>query len=261
MAPLININRGGQAGIATMTDAVAGGKTIKDLQRLAQEAPAQVQSRRKTPSRAALLEAVDLLSRWSAAGLAVIAGIGVYLSITVGRTYPARAAAWALMLLAALYVCRRLQMQFRSGAEIAAHPFRWRASFASCLCVLGVAFASAPILLTPLGAAPILAAQASALTIMGAFCAAIFFSAHLNSAAAVAIPGAAFPLLAAWRSSDASAALYAALAAAMGAALVLVIRYAIARRLAVRHPRTPLIRAGVDAQIQGARPADNRRTA
>ena len=244
-----------------MTDAVAGGKTIKDLQRLAQEAPAHVRPRRKPPSRAALLEAIDLLSRWSAAGLAVIAGIGVYLSVTVGRAYPARAAAWALMLLGALFVCRRLQLQFRSGAEIAAHPFRWRASFASCLSVLGVAFASAPILLTPLDAAPILAAQASALTLMGAFCAAIFFSAHLNSAAAVAVPGAAFPLLAAWRSGDASAALYAGLAAMTGVALLLVIRYAIARRLASRHPRAPLIRAGAESEIEGPREADDRRTA
>ena len=244
-----------------MTDAIADGKTIKDLQRLAQEAPGHVQPRRKAPSRASLLEAVDLLSRWSAAGLAVIAGIGVYLSITVGRTYPGRAAAWALMLLAALFICRRLQSQFRAGAEIAAHPFRWRASFTSCLCVLGVAFASAPILLTPSDAAPILAAQASALAILGSFCAAVFFSAHLKSAAAVAIPGAAFPLLAAWRSGDLSAALYASLAAITGAALVLMISYAIARRLTARHPRTLFLRAGIASDTQDTRMADDRQTA
>ncbi len=225
-----------------MADASANGKTIKELQQLAQEAPARARPRRKKPSRAALLEAIDLLSRWSAAGLAVIAGIGVYLSITVGRAYPARAAAWALMLLAALYVCRRLQLQFRAGAEIAAHPFRWRASFASCLCVLGVAFASAPILLTPVDAAPMLAAQAAALTLGGAFCAAIFFSAHLNSAVAICLPGAVFPLLAAWRSGDAGAAAYASFAAATGAALILVVRYAVANRLSLRHPRTTLLR-------------------
>ncbi len=259
MAPLINLR--GYAGITTLSDAFAGEKSIKDLQRLAQEAPTRVRRRRKTPSRAALLEAIDLLSRWSAAGLAVIAGIGVYLSITVGRAYPARAAAWALMLLAALYVCRRLQLQFRSGAEIAGHPFRWRASFASCLAVLGVAFASAPILLTPLGAPPILAAQAAALTLMGAFCAAIFFGAHLNSAAAVAIPGAAFPLLAAWRSGDAGAALYAALAAAAGVALILVVQYAIARRLAARHPQTPLIRTPAETAIETGNTAQDRRSA
>ncbi len=226
-----------------MADAAANGKTIKELQQLAQEAPARARPRRKRASRAALLEAIDLLSRWSAAGLAVIAGIGVYLSITVGRVYPGRAAAWALMLLAALYVCRRLQLQFRAGAEISAHPFRWRASFASCLCVLGVVFASAPILLTPIDAAPILAAQAAALTLGGAFCAAIFFSAHLNSAAAVCLPGAAFPLLAAWRDGDAGAAVYAALAAATGVALILVVRYAVANRLSARHPRTTLLRS------------------
>ena len=225
-----------------MADATANGKSIKELQRLAQEAPAAARLRRKPPSRAALLQAVDLLSRWSAAGLAVIAGIGVYLSITVGRTYPGRAAAWALMLLAALYVCRRLQWQFRAGDEISAHPFRWRASFTSCLCVLGVAFASAPILLTPVDAAPVLAAQAAALTLGGSFLAAIFFSAHLNSAAAICAPGAVFPLLAAWRSGDAGAAVYAALAAATDIALIFIVRYAVASRLAARNPRTTMIR-------------------
>ncbi len=245
-----------------MADTAANGKTIKELQQLAQAAPAHARSRKKQPSRAAMLEAIDLLSRWSGAGLAVIAGIGVYLSITVGRAYPARAAAWALMLLAALYVCRRLQLKFRAGAEIAAHPFRWRASFASCLCVLGVAFASAPILLTPVDAAPILAAQAAALTLGGAFCAAIFFSAHLNSAAAVCLPGAAFPLLAAWRSGDAAAALYASFAAATGVALILVVRYAVANRLALRHPRTTLLRSdAMRAEHSHAATAADRQTA
>lgn len=226
-----------------MAEPAANEKSIKELQRLAREAPERTRPRRKKPSRAAMLESIDLLSRWSAAGLAMIAGAGIYLSVTIGRDYPARAAAWALMLFAALYVCRRLQLKFRAGAEISAHPFRWRASFTSCLCVLGVAFASAPILLTPVDAAPILAAQAGALSIGGAFVAAIFFSAHLNSAAAICVPGAIFPLLAAWRSGDAAAAIYALLAAATGFGLVLVVRYAVAKRTALRHPRTSLLRA------------------
>lgn len=210
---------------------------------MAQGAPGLSAPRQRPPSRAALLEAVDLLSRWSAAGLAIIAGVGVYLSITVGRVYPARAAAWALMLLAALYVCRRLQLHFRAGDEISAHPFRWRASYTSCLCVLGVAFASAPILLAPIDAPASLAAQSAAFTLGGAFIAAIFFSAHLNSAFAVCAPAALFPLLAAWRNGDASAALYAAFAAATGCALIGVVRYAVSKRLAARHPRTTLLRS------------------
>ena len=226
-----------------MAEPAANEKSIKELQRLAQEAPVRARPRRKKPSRAALLESIDLLSRWSAAGLAVIAGAGIYLSITIGREYPARAAAWALMLFGALYVCRRLQLKFRAGAEISAHPFRWRASFAACLCVLGVAFASAPILLTPADAAPIAAAQAGALSLGGAFVAAIFFSAHFNSAAAICVPAAIFPLLAAWRSGDGAAAVYALLAAAAGFGLVLVARYAVAKRTALRHPRTSLLRA------------------
>ncbi len=243
-----------RGGIRDMADTAANDKSIKELQRLAQEAPRRAQPRRKLPSRAALLESIDLLSRWSAAGLAVIAGAGIYLSITVGREYPARAAAWALMLLGALYVCRRLQLKFRAGAEISAHPFRWRASFASCLCVLGVAFASAPILLTPVDAAPILAAQAAALSLGGAFIAALFFSAHFNSAAAICVPGAIFPLLAAWRSGDGAAAIYASLAAATGIGLILVARYAVANRAALRHPRTTLLRADPAASARSHRP-------
>jgi len=226
-----------------MAEPTANGKTIKELQAMAQDAPGPASPRRKPPSRAALLEAVDLLSRWSAAGLAIIAGVGVYLAITVGRVYPARAAAWALMLLAALYVCRQLQLHFRAGDEISAHPFRWRASFTSCLCVLGVAFASAPILLSPIDAPASLAAQSAALTLGGAFVAAIFFSAHLNSAIAICAPAAVFPLLAAWRNGDASAALYAAFAVATGCALIGIVRYAVSKRLSARHPRTTLLRA------------------
>ena len=231
-----------------MSSAHASGKDIRELQRLAQEAPLRPASRRKRPSRAARLAAVDLLSRWSAAGLALFAGIGVYLSITVGRIYPTRAAAWALMLLAALWVCRRLQADFRAGAAMAARPFRWRASYISCLCVLGVAFASAPILLVPSTAPTALALQISLLTLVGAFGAALVFSAHANSAAAAAIPGATFPVLAAWRNGDLSAAGFIAVAVLIAFGVIAGLHAAISRKLADRHPRTALLRAEISAQ-------------
>lgn len=226
-----------------MSDATANNKSIKELQRLATEAPLARPHKRKAPSRAAQLEAIDLLSRWGAAGLALIAGIGIYLSVTVGREFPTRAAAWALMLLTALWVCRRLQAQFRAGAALSARPFRWRASFVSCLSVLGVAFASAPILLTPSGAANILAVQTTVLTLIGAFGAAIFFSAYHNSAAAIAIPGALFPLLAAWRNGDGVAAIFSGLAIIAGFAVILTVRRAVSTKLGQRHPRSTLLRS------------------
>jgi hypothetical protein len=229
-----------------MSNAHQNDKDIKELQRLAQSAPLAPRKRRERLSRAAQFAAIDLLSRWSAAGLALIAGVGVYLSITVGRDYPTRAAAWALMLLAALWVCRRLQSQYRSGAAFASRPFRWRASFTSCLCVLGVAFASAPILLTPAGAEPSMAVQTTALSLMGAFGAAIFFAAHLNSAAALAAPGALFPLLAAWRAGDPTAAVIVFLAAAAGAGAIVAVQTVIATKLKTRHPRTRALRSEFD---------------
>ncbi len=239
-------------GFADVSNAHRNDKDIKELQRLAQTAPISPRKRRERPSRAARFAAIDLLSRWSAAGLASVAGVGVYLSITVGRAYPGRAAAWALMLLAALWICRRLQTQYRSGAAFAARPFRWRASFTSCLCVLGVAFASAPILLAPAGAEPALAVQATALVLVGSFGAAIFFAAHLNSAAAMAVPGVVFPLLAAWRGENATAALLVLLASAAGLGAVFAVQSAIANKLKAKHPRTHIQRVEFDVDQPAA---------
>lgn len=230
-----------------MSDALTNDKDIKELQRLAQSAPVTSTRRRKAPSRAAQLESIDILSRWSAGGLALIAGVGIFLSVTVGRSFPSRAAAWALMLLAALWVCRQMQAQFRAGNELAARPFRWRASFAACLCVVGVAFASAPILLAPSSASGAIAAQTAALTLVGAFGAALFFATHLNSAAAIIVPGVVFPLFAAFRNSDGSSAVFTALAAAAGIAGILAFRYALNTRIIKRHPRTTFLRTGITA--------------
>ena len=70
-------------------------KNVRELQELAQEAPAAPQrDRRKPLSRAARLHLIDMLSRQSATGLALVAGVSVYLAITAGRAFPARAAAW-----------------------------------------------------------------------------------------------------------------------------------------------------------------------
>lgn len=223
-------------------------KDVRELQRLAQETPIAGQRTRRTRpySRAALLELIDILSRWSAAGLALIAGAGAYLAIAAGRAYPARALAWSAMLLAALWVCRRLHTQYRSGAAISARPFRWRASYTSCLSVLGVIFASAPILLTPVGAPAGLALQVVALSMFGAFGAAVLHSAHIPSAAAFAAPGAVMALLAAIRTGDPGAFILPATLAALGLAATLALAEAIARNARRRNPRTAFLRRGTE---------------
>ncbi len=235
-----------------MAHAINGNKDVRELQRLAEESsPSLRDARVKTRSRAALLELIDILSRWSAAGLALVAGIAVYLAIIAGNLYPGRAAAWVTLLLCALWICRRMRGQFRAGDTIAARPFRWRASYTSCLSVLGVVFASAPILLTPDNAPASLGLQVSLLIMLGAFGAAITHAAHLTSAATFAAPGAAMPVLAAIRSGDITLAM--ALTAASAVALVIVFAFSrtIATNAGRRNPRTRFVRREIErAHIQ-----------
>ena len=223
-------------------------KDIRELQRLAQEAPAApARTKRKPLSRAARLQLIDLLSRWSGSGLALIAGASIYLAISVGRSYPARAAAWALIMLATLWVCRRLRSQFRSGDTTSARPFRWRASYTSCLSVLGVAFASAPILLTPSTAPYTLFLQVCALAIIGAYGAAFLHCAHPTSAMAFAAPATILTCLAAVRAGDPALLIAFGGVAALGLFAVYTLSSAIAGRARRRFPRTTFLRREIDA--------------
>jgi len=218
-------------------------KTVRELQDLAREAPASHGRKPHKPlSRAARLYLIDMLSRWSASGLALIAGVGVYLAITAGRAYPARAAAWAAMMLCALWVCRRLRSQYRSGDAISSHPFRWRASYTSCLSVLGVVLASAPLLLTPVIAPASMFLQVASLMVFAAIGASILHTAHLPSAAAIAVPASILAVLAGVRSGD--PALFAA--GIMAALMSLIAIYAAYRIISAKarrmHPRTAFLR-------------------
>ncbi len=230
-----------------MAHAMMEVQDARALQRLAEESSYALKpARPKTRSRAALLEMIDLLSRWSAAGLALIAGISVYLAIIAGRGFPARAAAWTALLICAVWVCRRMRAQFRSGAAIAARPFRWRASYTSCLSVLGVVFASAPILLTPQDTPGLISLQVLVLVMFGGFGAALFHAAHPTSAAALAVPGALLPILAAIRGGD--MILTSALAATSVAGLLVVFALSrtIARNAGRRNPRTRFVRREIE---------------
>ena len=228
-------------------------KDVRELQEIAREAPGALQRKARKPlSRAARLDLIDMLSRWSGSGLAVIAGAGVYLAATAGRGYPTRAAAWAFMMLGALWVCRRLRAEFRSGRANASRPFRWRASYTSCLSVLGVILASAPILLTPVEAPAPLFLHVSGLTLFAAACAAMLHAAHFASAAAIAAPAAILAVMASVRAGDG-----ALIAGAAGAALLCICAVYVANRAIVakarrRHPRTTFLRREIVDWRKGA---------
>jgi len=218
-------------------------KDVRELQHLAQEVPIAPRGmRRQKPSRTAMLELIDILSRWSATGLALIAGLSVYLALTAGRAYPVRAACWALLMMSALWVCRRLLSQFRSGSASAGHPFHWRASYTSCLSVLGVVFASAPILLTPVGAPASIYLQVASVGLVGGFAAAIAHSAHMTTSFALAVPTAILPLLSAIRAGDGALVTVVAALSAMGLAISYGLCRVIASDAAKRNPRTSLLR-------------------
>ncbi len=231
-----------------MTSASLQGKTARELQQeLAREAQTPRRPRQRAAlSRAARLHLIDVLSRWSGPGLALIAGVSIYLAVAAGRAFPARAAAWALLMLVALWICRRLRSQFRSGRRLTSRPFRWRASFTASLAVLGVILASAPILLAPAAAPAGFTVQILALSVIACFVTASLLAAHLPSAAALALPGAAFALLTGLRAGDPGL-----MTAGLAASLLCFCGLFLANRVlekaaAQRYPRMSLLRREIE---------------
>lgn len=222
------------------------GNDIRGLQERLAEARKPRPRRRRPPSRAALLAAIDVLSRWSGLGLALLAGCSVFLAVASSRAYPMRAIAWTLMIMAALFVCRRLHSHFRSGAAIAARPFHWRASYTAALSVLGVAFACAPVLLLPHSGLTSLAWEVGILSLLGAMIAAAFHIAHAPSAAALATPGVFLPLLAALRNGDSMLIFLQLGLASLGLGALFLLYKQTMRRLRRRHPRTSWVRREID---------------
>lgn len=191
------------------TDQDLDRKSVKELQALATQQNTRPikQSRKKSLSRGAQLHLIDILSRWSGAGLGAIAGVTVYLCMTIGRAFPLRAAVWCLVVLLALYSARKLRKDFRVGGKMTAHPFRWRANYTSSLSVLGAAFGAGAYLLVPgtgTGADNLLIYS---LLLSTTIFAAIFHSAHAFSAAALATPSIAFIVAGAWQGLNISLAL------------------------------------------------------
>lgn len=236
-----------------MTSASLQGKSVRELQEeIAREARTPLPKRRPGLSRAARLHLIDILSRWSGPGIALVAGVSVYLAVLAGRAYPGRAAAWALMILAALWVTRRLRSDFRAGGRMTSRPFRWRASFTASLSVLGVILASAPILLAPVSAPAAFGVQILGLSVIASFVTALMLSAHLPSASALALPGLTFALLAGLRADDAGllgGGLAISILSISG--LFLANRY-LEKSAARRYPRTSLLRREAERRASPA---------
>jgi FtsH-binding integral membrane protein len=196
-------------------------------------------------SRAARLQLIDILSRWASSGLAVVAGAVIFIAVNVGRAYPFHAAIWAAIVFAALYLCRRLQREFRAGAKSASRPFRWRSNYTAALSVLGAAFGSGAVIAVPDGAPPELGFQSLALLMGATLAASVLHAAHGRSAAAIFAPAGVFILLGAIRDvGPVTAFIWAGAVATTGAAALLLFHRFLRERAIRRFPRTGFVRRG-----------------
>lgn len=216
---------------------------VHELQEIAQNAALSPRRRRDRPSRAARLQLIDILSRWGGSGLALIAGISVFVAISVGRAYPFRALVWTALVLAALFVARRLLKAFRSGERSSARPFRWRANYTSALSVLSAAFGAGALILLPEGAPTGLAFQTLALLIAASLGAGVVHAAHGRTAATACAPASVFIFWGAWQAGGPEMALWGVGSAIMTGAASLFFFHRFLRLRAVRRfPRTTFVR-------------------
>lgn len=234
-------------------------RSVKELQSIAQEtrlSPPRAPQRPRL-SRAAQLHLIDALSRWSATGLAVVAGVAIFIAVAVARDLEFRSLIWMALVFASLAYCRTRRKDFRHGARIASHPFRWRAEYTSALCVLSAAVGSGGLLLAP--AAPSLAAtEIIALLTIAILAGGMLHAAHARAAAAMILPGFAFLIAGAMRSTADGAlvtTLFLGSAAIMGLTAAISGRYA--RQAALRFPRTRLLRREIFVEEDEAAPSQN----
>lgn len=228
---------------------VSRGPTVHDLQAMAAEAARPPRARRMGPSRAARLHLVDLLSRSALAGLAVIAGVGIFVAVTAGRIEPVRVSIWATTLLASIFVARGLASAFRSGASHATRPFLWRAQYTAALAVVGAAFGSGAVIVINESSSRQLALETLTALSLGGLAASLAHAAYWRSAAALWTPVSAFVFLGAWRLDGLVLAFFGAAAMAAAGAAALVIASRIFRTNAIRRfPRTTFVRRALDEE-------------
>lgn len=220
--------------------------TVHELQELAREAARPRRRRRRSLSRAARLHLIDMLSRWGGSGLALIAGVAIFIAVSAGNSYPLAAAVWLVLVLAALYITRRLRREFRVGERSAAKPFRWRANYTSSLAVLSAAFGAGAVIAVPANAPADFAFESFALILAASLGAGVLHAGHERTAAAALVPAAAFVVVAAYRTGGAISGLAAFGAAAAGGAALFFFSKFLRERAARRFPRTGLIRQEVE---------------
>jgi len=240
------------------------GRTVQELQSLAAAAAAQTPgpSPRKPISRAARLHLIDQLSRWGGSGLALFAGVSIFIAIVTARQLPMRAAVWTALVFGALYLCRRYRKEFRRGDPIASRPFRWRSYYTSTLTVVSAAFGAGAFLLLPGGATEIAAVETLGLMLAATIGAAAFHAAHRASAAAAALP-ALLAISGAGAMTFGPTALTAALlsaAAATGIGVAIAAAF-VEKRAAARFPRTSFSRRETLRTPDPARSSDLDRAA
>lgn len=230
--------------------------TVHDLQALAAEAAASpVSFGPRTPSRAARLHLIDLLSRWGGSGLAILAAVAVFVSVVIARDEPLRSSIWALMVFGALYLCRRYRKEFRRGDRIASRPFRWRAYYTSTIAVASAAFGAGAFILA-LPAPSVIRLDIIALLTTGALASGSFHSAHRMTAMAAALPAALF-ISAAVLGSAAGAPVQAFVIAILTAGLagLWVASSRIASSVDRKFPRTGLVRREMAPSSAAASPS------
>ena len=224
---------------------------VHELQQRAKKAAEttvrQQLERNRQISRSARLHLIDILSRWSGSGLAVIAGVSVLIGIMIGRAYPLRTGVWLIMIIAAVHICRQLRKDFRAGQKISSRPFRWRANYTSALCILSAAFGSGALILSPPLATTATVFQLATLILITSIGVAALHIAHGRSVFALVAPAAFFVIAAIWRESGALVAIFGATALVIAFSAGL---YLASRRLqnvtASRFPRTKFVRRGID---------------
>ncbi|MEL7487641.1 MAG: hypothetical protein AAGJ87_10565 [Pseudomonadota bacterium] len=213
-------------------------ETVHDLQKRAELAARSPQRRPKRLSRAARLHLIDTLSRTGGAGLALFAGAAIFIAVSNGRDFPLRAGVWLILMMATLYVCRRLRRDFRAGEKIASKPFRWRAWYTSALCVLSAAFGAGALISAPVGAGGDVVWRTSIITLVAATGAGAAHLAHGRSLAAMFAPATVFALAAIARDAGLISAAIVATCALIAAGGLLFASRRMQSTAAARFPRT-----------------------
>jgi hypothetical protein len=227
--------------------------TVQELQSMAAEAATvRKTAPRQALSRAARLNLIDQLSRWGGSGLALFAGVSIFIVIVIARGMPLRSAIWAAMIFVSLYLCRRYRKGFRRGDHIASRPFRWRAYYTATLAVVSAAFGAGAFLILPESVSPGGVMQTLALMLVAVTGAAAFHLAHRPSAAAAGLP--AFAAIAGAAAANFGPAPFTLGVLATGLAAAAFVFFASAeaqRRAAARFPRTTFVRRELEDRPYG----------